>query len=107
MTLAVIRELANQLTVLSAQRESAVLVHVNSRSMGRRAGVLAGLAILRSIAAESHQNVLLMCIKRMERRVTVTRPTASLENVKPTTLSASITLEVVSNLKLTKCTFVV
>lgn len=107
MTLAVIQELASQLTVLSVQRESAVQVHVNSRSMGPYAGVLVGLAILQSIVAEIHRSALLMCIKKMEHRVTTTRPTASLENVKPTMHSASITLEPVSNLKLTKFTFVV
>lgn len=107
MTLAVIQELASQLTVLSAQRESAVQVHVNSRSMGPRAGVLVGLAILLSIVAESRPSVLPMCIKKTEHHVTTTRPTASLENVKPMMHSASITLEPVSNLKLTKFTFVV
>lgn len=107
MTLAVIREHASQLMVLSAQRESAVQVHVNLRSMGLRAGVLVGLAILQSIVAESRPSVLLMCIKKMEHHVATIRPTASLENVKLMMHSASITLEPVSNLKLTKFTFVV
>ena len=95
--LAAIPKLASQLLVLSALKESAAQVHVNSRSMGQRVGDLADSVTLGNTAAGNLQSALLMCIVKMEHRVTVTRPIASLENARPTMTSASTTSEPVSN----------
>ena len=97
MIRAVMPRLADQKPVLSAQGESAVQVHVNSKRMAPRAEVLADSVTLRNTAVVNPPSALLMCIVKMALHVTVTRPTASRENAKHTMHSVSTTSEAVSN----------
>ena len=81
----------------NAPKASAAPAPVSSRRTARDAAVPVDSVTLKNTAVESPPSAQQMFTNRMERLATTTRPTASLESVKPMTTNASTTLARVSD----------